>query len=228
LSQLNFYKPDVFGIQEGMPHQVVYLNEKLEGYQFIGDGRDGSGKGELSAIFYNTKKFEIVQSGTFWLSETPSVTSKGWDAAYPRICSYALFKSNNNEKNFWVFNTHLDHIGNLARQNGIDLILERINNLNTKNYPVIFMGDFNLEPESKPVSKLLNTMNDSKVVSSIKPFGPEGTFNGFNYFEEQTKRIDYVFVSKSIIVKRYAVLNNSYNLKYASDHFPVFVQVLLN
>ena len=87
------------------------------------------------------------------------------------------------------------------------------------------MGDFNLEPESKPILSVLETMNDSKNVSVLKPFGPQGTFNGFNYFESQNRRIDYIFVSKNSSVKKYAVLNNSYNLKYPSDHFPVFADL---
>jgi endonuclease/exonuclease/phosphatase family metal-dependent hydrolase len=228
LSQLNYFEPDIFGIQEGMPHQVNYINEELQSYNFVGQGRDGGKKGEYSALFYNNTKFNLKESGTFWLSESPEIVSKGWDAAYPRVCTYGLFKGKKSGKRFWVFNTHLDHLGMQAREEGVKLILSEMKRLNKRNYTVVFMGDFNLVPKSEPILSVLETMNDSKNVSGLKPFGPEGTFNGFNYFESQNRRIDYIFVSKKSSVKKYAVLNNSYNLKYPSDHFPVFVELSLN
>ena len=126
-----------------------------------------------------------------------------------------------------MFNTHLDHLGEQARVEGVNLILSKMKQLNIKNYPIIFIGDFNLEPESKPIATILKTLIDSKDISILKPFGPEGTFNGFNYFEEKKNRIDYIFVSKSIKVQKYAVLNNSNNLKFPSDHFPVYIELLL-
>ena len=113
---LKFYNPDVFGIQEGLPHQVTYINEELKNFSFIGEGREGKDKGEFSAIFYNKNTFEVLQSNTFWLSETPNSVSKGWDAAYPRVCTYGLFKNKETGFQFWVFNTHLDHIGDLAQR----------------------------------------------------------------------------------------------------------------
>lgn len=227
ISQFDFYEPDIFGIQEGMPHQVEYIDNKLRNYNFIGQGRDGGSNGEYSALYYKSSKFSIKDSGTFWLSETPDKVSKGWDAAYPRICTYTLFKDRESKLVFWVFNTHLDHLGEKARIEGVKLILAKIKEFNQKKYPVILMGDFNLEPDNEVIVKLKKRMNDSRGISLEAPFGPEGTFNRFNYFEEKNNRIDYIFVSKSIKVQKYAVLNNSNNLKFASDHFPVFVELLL-
>ena len=225
--QLKFYAPDIFGVQEALPNQVNFINEKLANYSFVGEGRDGGNIGEYSALYFNKNKITLVKSGTFWLSETPNIVSKGWDAAFPRLCTYGLFKNNESGNQFWVFNTHLDHIGELARQKSLELILNKMETLNTKNLPVVLMGDFNLEPNSDAISFLKTKMKDSYETSIEMPFGPEGTFNAFNYESNSTKRIDYIFVSNSeeIKVQKYAVLNNSYQLKFPSDHFPVFVQL---
>lgn len=229
VSLLQFYAPDIFGIQEGMPHQVNYINEELQSYNFVGLGRDGKNKGEYSALYFNIEKYRIEEQGTFWLSETPDAVSKGWDAAFPRVCTYGLLQNKSTEISFFVFNTHLDHIGDIARMKSLELILEKIDELNTESLPVILMGDFNLEPKSEVIAILKNTMNDSRKISIEAPFGPIGTFNAFNFESVSTKRIDYIFVSKSpqLKVVKYGVLNNSYNLKYPSDHFPVFVELLV-
>ena len=133
-SQLAFYEPDVFGIQEALPNQVIAIASALPKYNYVGIGRDGIGKGESSNIFYKKDRFKVLLENTFWLSETPDIISKGWDAALNRVCTYALFKDTKTKQTFWLFNTHLDHMGEEARTNGIRLILTKIKNLNTKNY----------------------------------------------------------------------------------------------
>ncbi|MEO5776785.1 MAG: endonuclease/exonuclease/phosphatase family protein [Flavobacterium sp.] len=226
-SQLAFYEPDVFGIQEALPHQVTDIATLLPKYNYAGIGRDGVGKGESSNIFFKKDRFEILQENTFWLSETPDVISKGWDAMLNRVCTYVLLKDKKTKQTFWVFNTHLDHIGELARTNSIQLILTKIKTLNTKNYPVFFMGDFNSEPTEERITNLKKEMLDSRDISEEKPFGPSGTLNAFKHNEAVTKRIDYIFLSKDnpFKVKKYAVLSDSKDLKYPSDHLPVYVEL---
>jgi endonuclease/exonuclease/phosphatase family metal-dependent hydrolase len=226
-SQIQFYEPDIYGVQEAKPNQVIDIATTLSQYSYVGTGRDGVGKGESSNIFYKKEKFKVLQSNTFWLSKTPDTISIGWDAACNRVCTYALFKNNSSKKLFWVFNTHLDHMGEEARTNGILLILSRIKELNTKNYPVIFMGDFNSEPNTERIIALKETMNDAREITIEKPFGPSGTFNGFNYNEPNPKLIDYIFISKNdkITVLKYAVLTDAKELRYPSDHFPVVVEI---
>ncbi|MFZ1525274.1 MAG: endonuclease/exonuclease/phosphatase family protein, partial [Saprospiraceae bacterium] len=189
--------------------------------------REGVGKGESSNIYYKKDRFVLKENNTFWLSATPDTISKGWDAAYNRVCTYGLFKDKKTKKQFWIFNTHLDHIGEQARTKGIQLILSRIAALNNKNFPVIFMGDLNSEPTTERIIELKKKMNDSRDISKDKPFGPSGTFNGFKHNEPVTKLIDYIFISKSanIAVNKYAVLSDSDNLKYPSDHLPVYVEL---
>ena len=138
-SQIQFYEPDVFGVQEAKPNQVIDIATTLHQYGCLGIGREGEGKGESSNIYYKKERFTVEESNTFWLSETPNEISKGWDAAFNRVCTYALFNDLQTKKTFWVFNTHLDHVGEIARTKGIQLILSKIAALNKKNYPVIFM-----------------------------------------------------------------------------------------
>jgi endonuclease/exonuclease/phosphatase family metal-dependent hydrolase len=226
-SQIQFYEPDIFGVQEAKPNQVIDIATSLMKYDNVGIGREGIGKGESSNIFYKKERFRVKESNTFWLSETPNEISKGWDAAFNRVCTYALFKDLKTKQLFWVFNTHLDHIGEDARTKGIQLILSKIKELNTKKYPVIFMGDFNSEPNENRIISLKKVMDDSREVSQEKPFGPSGTFNNFRHDAPVTKLIDYIFISKNSIlkVKKYAILSDSKDLRYPSDHLPVYVEI---
>ena len=141
-----------------------------------------------------------------------------------------MFKDQKTKTTFWVFNTHLDHVGEEARTKGMELILSKIELLNTKKYPVFFMGDFNSEPDTDRIIQLKKIMNDSRDISKEKPFGPSGTFNNFKHDQAVTKLIDYVFVSKNnkFEVLKYAVLSDSKDLRYPSDHLPVYVEVNLN
>ena len=229
VSQLQFYNPAIFGIQEGLPHQVNFIDEKLPSYSFIGEGRDGAEKGEYSAIFYDNDHYLLLKQGTFWLSETPNTIGKGWDAAYPRVCTYGLFQHKKEGTTFWVFNTHLDHIGEVAQIESIKLILLKIQELNVEKLPVFFMGDLNVKPDSEVVNMLKNEFEDCRETSKEQLIGHKGTFNNFIYNEDPTEIINYIFLSKqtSIQVEKYGVLNNSYHLKFPSDHFPVYVKIKL-
>jgi endonuclease/exonuclease/phosphatase family metal-dependent hydrolase len=225
-NQIKFYHPDVLGVQEALHGQMEHIKENVANYQYVGAARDdGKTKGEYSAIFYNTSKFELLEESTFWLSETPNSPSKGWDASFPRVCTYVKLKEKQSEKEFWVFNTHFDHEGDEAREKSTDLILKKIADI-TKDLPVVLMGDLNLEPETEPIKKIAGQMNDSKEVAQIVSFGPEGTFNGYRFDEPVERRIDYIFTSKgNVEVLKYGVLSDSKDLKYPADHLPVIVKI---
>ena len=107
---------DILGIQEGLPSQIEYLSKQLEGYSMIGEGRDGGNNGEYSAIYYNNK-MNLIETETFWLSETPEIPSIGWDAAIKRIATVGLFKMKDSNMELLVYNSHFDHIGKIAREN---------------------------------------------------------------------------------------------------------------
>lgn len=224
---IQFYEPDIFGIQEGLPNQVQYLDSVLTEYKAFGAGRDGGLKGEHSSIFYKKNTYELIEFDTFWLSETPYEVSKGWDAALNRICTFGLFKNKETKQFFWVFNTHFDHVGEIARAKSAQLIHQKVSQVNKKDYPIVIMGDFNLEPNSEPILFLSNQYIHSKSVSKLS-YNSGGTFNAFDFHKPISKEreIDHIFVSKkSFEVKKYAVLTDSYSCKYPSDHFPVFVEL---
>ncbi len=228
VNQVRFYAPDVFGTQEGLEHQINYIDNNLTSYKYVGVGRADvkeKGTGEFSAVFYNTLKFNKIESGTFWLSETPEKPSRGWDASLNRICTYILLQDKKTTKKFLVFNTHFDHRGKDARKKSAELIIEKINSINKEKLPLFLMGDFNLQPHESPIHYIVSRLNDSKKISRQPPFGPEGTFNSFDVCKENSGRIDYIFVSKNNIkIKKYGVLANIKDLKYPSDHFPVFIE----
>ena len=226
-SQIQFYSPDIFGVQEATPNQVTDIASALPEYNKFGIGREGEGKGEACTIYYKKQRFQPQQSNTFWLSETPNVISKGWDAAYNRVCTYALFKDLKTKKIFWVFNTHLDHMGNEARVKGVELVLDKMKEVNLKKYPVFLMGDFNSEPDTPQIAAVKKVMDDTKEVSKEKPFGPSGTFNDFKHDQPVTLLLDYIFISKNSVLKiqKHAVLSDSKDLKYPSDHLPVLIEI---
>lgn len=228
IAQLNFYRPDVFGIQEGLIHQVKEIDSGLEDYAYFGVGRDfGDERGEHTAIFYNTKTVALIDESTFWLSTSPQTPSKGWDAALPRTCTYGVFKIKNSGARFMVFNTHFDHKGDQAREKSSKLILKKIKELNLENYPVVVTGDFNLESNSKGVQIILSEMKDSFEEAGKNAFGPKGTFNGFRIDKAVERRIDYIFVSDEFKIIKSAILSDSDDARYPSDHLPVFTRLKL-
>lgn len=225
-AQLRFQTPDIFGIQEGLHRQLTYLQEQFSDFAMVGVGRDdGQQAGEYSSLFYRKSRFRALDSGTFWLSETPDSVSKGWDAALPRVCTWAHLEDLAAQRKIWVFNTHFDHIGKQARIESAALILQKIKEKNTAGEPVICMGDLNSEPEEEPVLRFLQVLQDTRALSQEPPFGPEGTFNGFRFQEPVTRRIDYILVSPGLRVRQHATLSDSRNCHYPSDHLPVLARI---
>lgn len=226
---LRFHDAGIFGLQEALADQVQYMSSEFKDFKWIGVGRDdGKDAGEFAPIFYNPKLFNLDEKGWFWLSETPERPGKGWDADCVRICTWGKFTQKVTGKKFMLFNTHFDHRGMEARIHSVDLVLQKMNDLNTEKLPSIFMGDLNMTPELVPIATLKKHLHDSKEISSEAPYGPEGTTNdGFNFLSELTKRIDYIFVNDQVDVLKYAVLSDSKNRHYFSDHLPVFVKLKL-
>ena len=218
---IQYHDFDIIGTQEGFIHQ---LNDLLEmpGFAFVGAGRDdGKSAGEHSAILYKTGLFELMDSGNFWLSETPDKPGLGWDATCcNRIASWALFRDKNSKKEFYVFNVHFDHQGVVARRESGKLMIEQIKEI-AQRKPVICTGDFNSTPETEQIVGMSTLLNDAYEVSDMKPYGPVGTTNSFQFTAPMKKRIDYVFVSKDFEVAKYAVLTDALDQRYPSDHLPV-------
>tara|TARA_B100001093_G_scaffold519981_1_gene611843 strand:+ start:3510 stop:4346 length:837 start_codon:yes stop_codon:yes gene_type:complete len=217
-------KPSVFGVQEATHTQMLYLNEELPNYTYVGVGRDdGKTKGEYSAIFYHKGEVELIEEETFWLSSTPERVSKGWDAVIVRVCTYAKFKHIESERQFWHFNTHFDHIGQMARTESAILIREKIKSINREQLPVVLSGDFNALPEEQPIAELKKLFRDP--LEDIVLIGPLGTFNGFEVGVQPDRRIDYIF-SDGFNVKSYKHLDDKRkNGRWISDHLAVSIHL---
>ena len=220
------YSASIIGIQEGLLNQVQYIDSSLIDYDYVGVGRDdGKKKGEFCAIYFDTTRYVLLKNSTFWLSETPDTISVGWDAALERICTYGLFKDRITKKEFWVFNTHLDHIGVVAREKSSELILKRINKINRQSLPVILMGDFNSIPNSSPVKEIKTELSDALQISLEKLQGPRGTFNGFNEDLPIEKRIDYIFTNDLKVLSYTHINDRLNNNRHISDHLPVMIKI---
>lgn len=228
-SVIRFHQADIVGMQEALRGQIDDLQHLLPGYRWIGVGRDdGENGGEFSPIFYRQDRFEVLDNGTFWLSETPEIIgSKSWDAAITRIANWAVMEDQQTQQQFLILNTHFDHRGEQARTNSAALITERVQKLSAGR-PVIITGDFNVPSTTNAYSTMTGDFADGFLKSINPPHGPEGTFGGFLVGDEANdRRIDYVFVSEAVEVLRYAALSDQWNGVYPSDHLPVMIELQL-
>lgn len=228
VGQIQFHHTHLLGIQEALHGQVADMQQGLPGFRYLGVGRDdGKQAGEYSAIFYDTSRLQPLQSGTFWLSQTPGVPgSKSWDAAITRIVTWARFRDKATRKEFYAFNTHFDHMGREARRQSARIVLERIHQM-AGNMPVVLTGDFNAKPADEPIQVLtdpsaLIQVKDAKALSKQPHYGPSGTFNGFGPKERDDAPIDYIFIRNGVEVLQHATLSQSWQGRFSSDHFPVF------
>ncbi len=223
---IRFHDFDIIGTQEGLLHQLQDMQKELPAYHYFGAGRDDAKtKGEHSAIFYKKEKFAVLDSGNFWLSETPDKPGFGWDAKHNRICSWLKLKDKKRKKAVFVFNVHFDHQGVVARNESSKLILKKIQEIAGKN-PVILTGDFNGNPASSWY-QLIATSNNVKDAYTLAadPYKPNGSFNAFRTGSITQDLIDHIFVSKQFSVKRFGVLTDTYFGKFPADHFPVLAEL---
>lgn len=224
---------DILGMQEVLLNQMNDLKERLPQYTAIGVGReDGADKGEFSPIFYKKDRFSAIESGTFWVSETPEVAgSKGWDASYIRVATWAILKEKATGKEIFAINTHLDNDGLIARKEGGNLLLKKAEELG-KGLPIVLTGDFNDTPQSEAIKNITdaskaNYLVDSKTIA-LKTSGTDWTFHNFGRLAESERPlIDYIFVSKQIKVQDYAVLPDTLNGTFVSDHKPVLSKIII-
>ena len=227
-SLIQFYQADLIGLQEVLYGQLTYLEEQLAGYGRIGVGRDdGKQKGEFSPIFYSQEKLELLDQGTFWLSDTPDRHSVGWDASMERIASWGQFRHKASGDTVFFFNTHFDHRGQQAREESARLLLQTVAE-QASGYPVFVTGDFNSDPQSVPYRLLTKNqmLRDAKNISAIPHVGPERSYSGFEVTDSLPgERIDYVFVGPDVRVARHAIVTSFGLGYYPSDHLPVVADV---
>lgn len=233
-AQIAFEHPDVLGTQEVLHGQLKDMLQLLPDYDYIGVGRDdGKKAGEYAAIFYDKQRLRLMDSGHFWLSETPEKPALGWDAACIRICTWGKFRDRKSRKTFFFFNLHMDHVGVVARREGAKLVVERIRQL-AGHTPVVLTGDFNVDQRSEVYTIFTTSglLNDCYEYASQR-FAENGTFNNYQADRKTSSRIDHVMVSPAFTVERYGILTNTYwngqgdqaDRRLPSDHYPVFVHL---
>jgi endonuclease/exonuclease/phosphatase family metal-dependent hydrolase len=216
-------KPGIIGFQEATKWHYSYLVECLPGYDSIITYRDEAFNSEGCPIFYNTALYTLVEKGSFWLSETPEVMSKSWGAQFNRVCSFVILEDNATNEKFVVFNTHLSHVSDEARINGIKVVLEKIKAFG--GYPAVIMGDFNALEGSETYKSATENFLDAQKVAEIT--SDSHTYQNWGN-EESFKRIDYFMVSKTgFKINSYSVLPGMRNGVYTSDHNPILLEVEL-
>lgn len=230
---IKFYDVDIVGAQEVLHNQLTDLLDRLPNYDYVGVGReDGKTKGEYSPILYRKDRFSVLKSGNFWLAEDMNaVGKKGWDAACERVATWAILKDRKSGKKFFFLNTHLDHMGQVARHEGASLVLEQVHQL-AGNLPVIVTGDFNAIPTDDPIKVLTNEKDPRHLIHtrSLAPlrYGPEWTFHSFGRLSlDKRSWLDYIFIKGDIKVLRHGVLAESQDELYPSDHCPVISRILV-
>ncbi len=211
---------DSIGVQEANLRWMLYLREHLNGYESVGVSRgNGKNRGEFSAIFYQKEKYDLLDSGTFWLSKTPDVPgSSDWGSANIRICTWAILQNKETKQTYAHFNTHLDHVSDNARTNQIQVLLERMTQI-AGELPVILTGDFNAETDSDMYRAAARALQDSRLTAAVTD--DKGTFHSYGVIEP--KLIDYIFVSESVSPLVYHVIDDKLNDAYLSDHYGIYL-----
>lgn len=234
--QLNWENPDVFGTQEVLHRQLLDMLQNLDGYDYIGVGRDdGKQDGEYAAIFYKKDRVRLLESGNFWLNETPDRPALGWDAACIRICTWGRFLDLRSGKEFLFLNLHMDHVGKVARREAAKLVSQRIEQMAEGKRLTILTGDFNVDQRNEIYSIFTQSglLKDCYEATRLR-FAENGTFNDFDAASHTIYRIDHIFVTAAANVDAYAIRTDSYWTQNAdgtttrrtpSDHYPVFARI---
>lgn len=228
---VKYHQVDILGMQEAFVHQIKDMEQQLPDYKWFGRGRDdGKEAGEFSPLMYNSKKIKLIDQATFWLSDSCEKVGFGWDAACRRVVTWGKFQELKTKKVFFVFNTHFDHLGKVARRESSKLVLKKIQEIG-KNFPTILMGDFNATPDEEPIQLLVDSNNPNRVIDAEKisqngHYGPYSSFNGFKA-EQKDRHIDYIFVKNGPKVLQHSTHSETWNNLYPSDHFPVSSLIVL-
>ena len=233
------YDPDLLGTQETLAFQGEFIRQNLPHLASFGVGRDdGREGGEMALLFYRSDRFEKLDGGNFWLSETPDeIASQSWDSALPRIASWVHLKDlrSSDQRQFLFLNTHFDHVGREARQKSSQLLKKFISDYLATcdtELSVVITGDFN-EPEGspsyqalvgQPVTDTLKLLDTYRVVHPQR--GPdEGTFSGFDARRTGGGRIDWILVSDHWRIRDASIDRTSKENRTPSDHFPVLAEI---
>lgn len=219
-------RPDAFGLQEAKVAHMQYIDSVCPQYARVGVGRDdGKNGSEFMTIYYNKERFDLLDSGTFWLSDTPEKVSRGWDAALPRIATWVKLRDKASGVKFYYFNTHFDHKGRVARVESAKLIVKKIREIAGKKATVVLTGDLNVEPESEALVPLFENMKAARVAAPVSD--NRGTYNGFGKIKK-CPVIDHIFYrGRKVTCKEFRTLDGDYGAKFISDHYPIEARFIL-
>lgn len=222
------YQPDSFGVQEATQQWIEILSEKLsEQYDVVYAMRDEQEVSESSAVFYKKDKYELIDSGTIWLSYTPDVPySKLQIAALPRVATWAVLKNKDTGFIYTHINTHLDNMGDLARTYQAQFLNEKIDELLCLGYPLVCTGDFNGNEKSNMYSEMTKNLSNASKIAKISDKGR--TFHDYGNMTVGKYPIDFIFVSEGIAVERFKIIDEQIGGMYYSDHYGIMADVSLN
>ena len=218
-------QPDVIGLQELVKAQADYLARELPQYAWFGRGREADGGGEHMGVFYRKDRLKVIESGDFWLSDTPDVAgSITWGHPHPRMVTWALFEQRSDGRRFYLFSTHLPYRDEdeAARLKGAQAIARRLATL-PDDVPVVLTGDFNTTPDSDAHAVLAGTLQDAWTTAP-RVEGIDATFHGFT--GKADRRIDWIFV-RGAQLESITSVTTRWNNRYPSDHFPLVATLRL-
>ena len=227
IGQIALMHPAILGLQEVVPGQKADLEKAFPDFTFLGTAREPGPSGESANLAFDRNVFRLGSSGTFWLSLTPNVPSKGWDAAYSRVATWAHLVRKSDGKKFLALNTHLDNEGHVARLESARQIIRWLAANRAPDEEIIVTGDMNTTANTPPIQELTSPtlgLRDARTISKTAPVGPEGTWNDFRALPlpADEMRIDFVLVDPKIDVERFGVLAwHGEGNRTASDHFSV-------
>lgn len=225
LAQIDELQPDSFGVQEATTAWMAYLRLTLPQYAAVGEGRDGFIFGEHSAVFYRRDRYNLIDSGTFWLSDTPDKPSKALDAACRRVCTWAILENKTSGQQYVHVNSHFDHIGIEARALEAEMIRDFIRN-HFADLPVVFTADMNCDPEETAYSVMAQDLGDTRCTAQ-KVETYETYHDGDPVHTKELMYLDYIFVSSDFRPLVYKTVTSGIDGRFVSDHFPIYADLVL-
>jgi endonuclease/exonuclease/phosphatase family metal-dependent hydrolase len=245
------YAPDLIGFQEVQDGNLRTYREQMREYEYMLGPRAGNREPyDYNPIFWNPTRLSLLDAGGFWLSRTPDRHSADWDTAWIRSATWARLRCIDRDLDILHLNTHLDHISELARVRGSELILDKLAELGGTDIPTILTGDFNCNPWPSPDSYFVETTYTDRCYHIFLDHGFVDTFTAAGYadgwgtstfhgFEgssyspaqhHMAGRVDWILTRDGVDgfrTEAYRIVRDAETPTYPSDHYPVLAELRL-